>query len=77
MEKQSDGFRSFANDLTGETTFSQLNRDLQTSRSNLRRWGNDGCSRKLQYTFSGDMATATKATAVVAIVIGDLRLGFD
>ncbi|GMN41263.1 hypothetical protein TIFTF001_010491 [Ficus carica] len=70
MEKQSGGgFRNFANNLTGEMMFRELNRDAETTHSDLRRWGDGGCSRKFRDAFSSDMETATEAAAMVFMVL--------
>ncbi|GMN30638.1 hypothetical protein TIFTF001_002884 [Ficus carica] len=71
---QSAHTRSHANDITGDPTF----RALQSTHSNLQRYGNGGGSQKVWHAFSDDVATATEAAvAVVAAVIRDLALGFN
>ena len=66
--------RSHANDIAGDPMF----RALQSTRSNLQRYGDGGGSRKVRHAFSDDMATATEKTvAVVAALIRDLALGFN
>ncbi|GMN53794.1 hypothetical protein TIFTF001_022933 [Ficus carica] len=50
-----------ANNLNGDSTFCELDLDLQTTHSNLRRY-DDGGSRKLWDEFSSDMAKVIGAT---------------